>query len=116
MCDQEIDDVLERAAQPDGYLYTYEVLSDTDPESPRAGESGGHRSWRECFMASVSEVTPSASSHPSSDGARGRPTPEQIAARRQEIEDTRRNLEPEEAELNAAQEPPPPHVYVRVTS
>lgn len=36
----------------------------------------------------------------------GTTTPEQVAARRQEIEDVRRNLEHEEAELDATFEPP----------
>lgn len=48
---------------------------------------------------------PTGSSPLLAAGARAHPIPEQVATRRQEIEDARRNLEREEAELNAAKEP-----------
>lgn len=96
----EFNDVLEKSAQPDGYLHAYEALSDFDSELPPKEDSAGHSPWRECFMVSGSVGTPIGSSPPTTGGARAHPTAEQVAARRH----ARRSLEHEEVELDAAQE------------
>lgn len=102
-------ELLERTVEPDGYLYAYESLSESDPRSLRTGEETRCSPWRECFAVIRSEYMPAGSRPQQAYASRPQPMPEQIAARRQEIEEARRSLEREEAELDAER-----HARIRV--
>lgn len=76
-----------------------------DPDSLGVGEGAGHQPWQECFVIIKPQATPPGQRPPLANDSDPRPTPEQIAARRHELEELRQGLEREEAELDANTEP-----------
>lgn len=65
------EDVLQRAAQPDGYLYAYEALPEPSSGSSPKGTSAEHCPWLECFALLMLDDPPAGPPQPSM-AARGR--------------------------------------------
>lgn len=63
----EFEDILERAGEPGGYLYTYEALPELSSGSPPNGADLERYPWQECFVILTPE-DPSAGSHPPQTG------------------------------------------------
>lgn len=78
---------------------------------PPKGGHPPHYPSRECFAIIGPEEPPAGGDPPPAARAGERPTPEQIEARWQELEETHRSLEREEAALNAAMIP---HARIRM--
>lgn len=101
----ELEEDSMHAVDLDGRPNAYEVVVESDPDSPYTGKGAGHQPWRECFTVIRPEATPPGSRPPQANDGGPRPTPEQIAARWQELEDIRQGLDREEAELDEDVEP-----------
>lgn len=78
-----------QAVDLDDRSRAYEDATEPDPDSLGVGERMGHQPWRPCFMIIKAQVTPSGPRPPQANGGGPHPTPEQITARRQELEELR---------------------------